>query len=611
MEVFLPLGPPHRELPAMTTTALTFVPAPNLVEPLFRHAARTPDRPLLAYRDGAGFTPVTAREVADRVRRLAAGLLALGVEPGDRVALMSHTRREWTELDLAILAAGAVTVPIYETSSVEQIRWIVGDSGAVAIVVETPEHAERFAAVADDLTTCRHRFVIDEGGIEALVEHGAAVPLERVEARVAALTHDDLATIIYTSGTTGRPKGCVLTHGNVCSNVAQASQAWDAVLGDDDTTLLFLPLAHAFAKIVALVLLERGIQIGYATDANAVTEELPLFAPTLLVGVPRLYERAYNRAQRRAAQDGKERIFASAVATASAFARAKLDDGRVPLGTRVKHAVFDALVYGKLRAAFGGHLRVAVSAGAPLGDRLGYFFNGVGVTLLEGYGLTETSPVLTANTPDDIGVGSVGRPVPGTEIRIAQDGEVLARGPQVFGGYWKNEAATREVIDTEGWFHTGDLGALDARGRLRITGRAKDILITAGGKNVSPAPLEDRLRAHPLIADSVVIGDGRPFIAALIALDGETLAEWAEEHGRLGGGAVDLADDPVLRSVIDEAVADANETVSRAEQIRAYTILPRELSIETGELTPTLKVRRATVVAEYDHLIEELYLRAG
>jgi long-chain acyl-CoA synthetase len=593
----------------MSATPLTFTPSANLVEPLFRHAERTPERPLLAYRDGDRFVDVPAREVVDRVRKLAAGLISIGVEPGDRVALMSHTRREWTELDYAILAAGAATVPIYETSSAEQIEWIVSDSGAVAIILEAPEHAALFAEVAGRLPACRAPFVIDDGGLDDLIACGVEVPPETVDARVAALTHDDVATIIYTSGTTGRPKGCVLSQGNLCTNVAQASQSWDPILRDDDTTLLFLPLAHSFAKIVALVLMERGVQIAYATDTLSLPEELPIFSPTLLVGVPRVYERVYNKAQHKAAQEGKSRIFGIAVETATEYARQTLTGGKVGFGLRVKHAIFDKLVYAKLRAAFGGKLRVAVSAGAPLGERLGYFFNGVGVTLLEGYGLTETSPVLTVTTPLDIAVGTVGTPVPGTEGRVAADGELLFRGPQVFQGYWHNEAATREVIDLDGWFHTGDLGEFDTAGRVRITGRAKDLIITAGGKNVSPAVLEDRLRAHPLISDSVVVGDNRPFIGALIALDPEALPEWAEEHGKAARTAAELREDPELIAEIDAAIADANAAVSKAEAIRNYTILPREFTMEGGELTPTMKVKRATVMKEYDQLIEELYLR--
>jgi long-chain acyl-CoA synthetase len=590
-----------------TVTPLTFTPAANLLAPLWRRAERTPDRSLLAYRDGDHFVDVSARDVVDRVRRIARGLIALGVAPGDPVALMSHTRYEWPLLDHGIQAAGGVTVPIYETSSAEQIAWIVSDSGAVAIIVETQSHAALFAEVADRLPTCRHVFVLDEDGLGALMAAGVDVPASAVDERIAALTHDDISTIIYTSGTTGRPKGCVLTQGNLCTNVAQGLQAWDTVLRDGDNTLLFLPLAHSFAKIVALACLDRGVTMAFATDQTSVPEELQLVAPTLLVGVPRVYERVYNKAAQKAAKEGKGRIFSKAVDVAATHARESLTHGKVRVATRLWHALFDRLVYRKLRAAFGGRLRVAISAGAPLGERLGYFFNGVGVTLLEGYGLTETSPILSVNLPDDIGVDTVGYPVPGTEISISAGGELLARGPQIFRGYWNNPQATREVIDADGWFHTGDLGSFDAEGRVRITGRAKDLIITAGGKNVSPAALEDPLRAHPLIADSVVVGDERPYIAALIGLDPEGLAGWAEDHDKPGSTAAELRDDADLRSEIEAAVAAANLRVSRAEQIRRFVILPRDLAIDSGELTPTMKVRRATVMQEYAELIDGLY----
>jgi long-chain acyl-CoA synthetase len=601
-------------VPVMPSTSppsvrpLTFTPAANLLEPLLRHAEVTPRRAMFAVRDGDRFVDVTAQEVVERVRALAAGLIAIGVQPGDRVALMCHTRLEWAHADYAIQAAGAVTVPIYDTSSAEQIAWIVSDSGTVAIILETPEHAALYDAVAERLPDCRHRYVIEEGGLGALAAAGDGVTAADVDERIAGVTHDSLATLIYTSGTTGRPKGCVLTQGNMCTNVAQSLQAWDSALHDDDTLLLFLPLAHSFAKIVFLICVERGIKIAFATDQPSVPEELPMVAPTLLVGVPRVYERVYNKAAQKAAREGKSRIFGKAVDVAANQARQRFATGRVSLGTRIGHAIFDKLVYGKLRAAFGGQLRVAVSAGAPLGERLGYFFNGVGVTLLEGYGLTETSPVLAVNLPDQIGIGTVGPPVPGTELRVAPDGELLARGPQIFQGYWHNEAATREVIDADGWFHTGDLAAFDDRGRVVITGRAKDLIITAGGKNVSPAALEDPLRAHPLISDSVVVGDNRPYIAALIALDPEGLTEWAEDRGKPAGNVAALRDDPDLRQEIDAAVEAANAGVSRAEAIRRYTILPRDLTIDGGELTPTMKVKRATVMKEYDQQIEELYL---
>jgi long-chain acyl-CoA synthetase len=579
----------------------------NLVEPLWRHATQTPDRPLFAYRRGSGFTDVTAREAAGKVTRIAAGLIALGVQPGDRVALMCHTRLEWTYIDFAVMAAGGVTVPIYETSSADQVEWILSDSGAVLLFVETQAHFELFRGLATRVPDVREAFLIDGAGIEDVIGRGVGISDDVVRARSDAVTPGDLATLVYTSGTTGRPKGCMLTHGNLRSNTMASSAALDTVFQDGDSTLLFLPLAHSFAKIVALVMVERGLRIGYATDTVKLLDELPLFQPTLVVAVPRVFERVFNKAQHKAAKEGKGRIFDAAAATAIAYSRATAEGDSPGFALRVRHGLFDALVYGKLRAVFGGRLRYAVSGGAPLGERLGHFFRGVGITILEGYGLTETSPVITATTPEHLGVGTVGRPIAGTELRFADDGEILCKGPQVFAGYWHNEAATREMIDPDGWLHTGDIGDLDEDGRLRITGRIKDIIVTAGGKNVAPTVLEDRLRGDPLISDSIVVGDQRPFIAALVALDAESLEEWATEHGRAEHTADALRDHPVIQAHVAAAVATANEAVSQAEKIRAFEILPADLSVETGELTPTLKVRRAAVAREYAELIEKIY----
>jgi long-chain acyl-CoA synthetase len=579
----------------------------NLLEALWRHADMSPDRPLLAYRDGDRFVEVSAREVAEQVHRIAAGLIALGVQPQDRVALMSKTRIEWTYVDYAIQAVGGVTVPIYETSSAEQVEWILSDSGSIAVVCENEVHAGLFREAADRLPACRHVFVIDSGGIDEIIAQGASVRPGSVDERAAAVTGDDLATLIYTSGTTGLPKGCMLTHRNLCFDVAQTSAALDSAFAEGDSTLLFLPLAHSFAKIVALVLMERGVLIGYSTGVERIPEELKLLRPTFLVAVPRIFEKVYNVARRKAAAEGKGRIFDTAARVAGEYSRQRHSTERVLLSTKVGHAVFDRLVYGKLREAFGGRLRYAVSGGAPLGERLGHFYDGIGIKVLEGYGLTETSPVLTVNTPERVGIGTVGHPIPGTELRIAPDGEVLCRGAQVFTGYWRNETATRQVFDPDGWFHTGDLGELDSAGRLRITGRKKDLIVTAGGKNVAPAALENRLRAHPLISDSVVVGDQRPYIAALVALDAEGLADWAADHGKQGRTPLELMDDRDLAAEIDTAVDEANRAVSRAEQIRRYVLLPRDLTIAGGELTPTLKVRRAQVTDEYRDLFDQLY----
>ena len=585
-------------------------PSANLLAPLWRHAETTPDKPLLAYRVEDRFVDVSAREVADTVRRLAAGLIGLGVQPGERVALISHTRIEWTYLDYAIQAAGAVTVPIYETSSPDQIEWILQDSGAVALFVEATDHEAAVKQIADRLPQLRHTFVIELGGLESLMAQGTSVRSGAVEERVADVGADDLATLIYTSGTTGMPKGCMLTHRNLLFDVAATSEALDDIFAEGDSTLLFLPLAHSFAKTVALVMIERGVRMGYATDVDHLLEEFPMLQPTFVVAVPRVFEKVFNKAQHKAITEGKGKIFAMAARAATDYSRAQVG-GRIGLWTRLRHALFDKLVFGKLRAVFGGQLRYAASGGAPLGERLGHFFNGIGVTILEGYGLTETSPVITVNRPDSLGVGTVGKPLPDTEVRIAEDGEVLCRGPQVFVGYWNNEAATREVIDPDGWFHTGDLGELDEQGRLRITGRKKDLIVTAGGKNVAPAILEDRLRGHPLISDSLVVGDQRPFIGALIALDAEALPVWAEEHGKAGRDSAELLTDPDLHEIVVQAVTEANQAVSRAEQIRKVALLPRDFTIAGGELTPTMKVRRMVVASEYAPLIEDLYQEGG
>jgi long-chain acyl-CoA synthetase len=595
-----------REEPAMPVTPLTTLPAANLLEPLWAHAARHPEHALLAVRDGDAFRDVAAGTVADRVRRLAAGLIGLGIQPGERVALMSRTRMEWTLLDYAILAAGAVTVPIYETSSAEQIAWIMSDSEAVAIIVETAEHAD-LVAQAGELPACRHVFVIDDGALDTITAQGMSVRPGAVDERVAAIGHGDLATIIYTSGTTGRPKGCVLTQGNLCTNVAQAAQAWREVLRDDDSTLLFLPLAHSFAKIVALVLLDRGVKIAYATDQTAVPEELLLVRPTLLVGVPRSTSASTTRRSTRP-QRGQGRIFDLAARHGGELRPPAARRGTRAARHAAGHGLFDRLAYGKLRAAFGGRLRVAVSAGAPLGERLGHFFNGIGVKLLEGYGLTETSPVLSTNTPDDIGIGTVGAPVPGTEIRIAPDGEILCRGPQVFAGYWHNDAATREVIDADGWFHTGDLGELDRPVRVRITGREEG---PHHHRRRQERLARRRSRTGCAATRSSPIRRRRrrpPYIAALIALDAEALAEWAAEHGKTAGTADPLRDDPDLRAEIDTAVAGGQPRGVPGRGDPPLRLLPRDLTIAGGELTPTMKVRRTTVLKEYEQAVEELYL---
>jgi long-chain acyl-CoA synthetase len=578
----------------------------HLLEPVMRWAENEPARPVAAYREGDGFVDVTARDFYGRVRALAKGLVASGVAPGDRVALLSHTRLEWLLVDYAILAAGAVTVPIYETSSAEQVQWILGDSGAVLAVVETPAMRSTYDEVHAHASACREVLVIDEGGLDELAARGRDVEDATLDERIAGLTADGLATIVYTSGTTGRPKGCMQTHRNLRTNVAQNLDAIRSMLRDDEVTLLFLPLAHTLTKIIALVCVEWGAKLTFATDFAHFPEELALARPTLLVAVPRVFEKVFNAAQHKAAADGHGKIFDKAEEVAIRWSQGHAA-GRLQPVISAEHAAFQPLVYGKLHGAFGGRLRFAFSGGGPLGERLTHFFNGIGVRIFEGYGLTETSPTLTVNRADGWKPGTVGRPVAGTSIRIADDGEILASGPQVFGSYWNAEAATAEVLDADGWFHTGDIGELDAEGYLRITGRKKELIVTAAGKNVAPAPLEDRLRAHPLISQAVVVGDQRPFIAAMLAVDQDALQEWATELELEALAMAELLEHELLRENLQGAVDDANRSVSKAESIRAFAVLPRDLTIDSGELTPTLKVRRAVVVKTYGTVIEELY----
>ena len=448
--------------------------------------------------------------------------------------------------------------------------------------------------------------MIDVGGLDELEVAGTFIDDGILDARIGGLTIDRLATIVYTSGTTGRPKGCALTHGNLRTNVFQNIDAVRSMLEQDEVTLLFLPLAHSLTKIIALVGMDWGVKLVCATDADHLVEEMAMVRPTMLVAVPRVFEKVFNRAELKAEEEGHGGIFDKAASVAIAWSEANTRH-RVRLVVSTEHAAFDRVVYRKLQAVFGGRMRFAFSGGGPLGERLTHFFNGIGVKVFEGYGLTETSPTLTVNRADAWAPGTVGGPLAGTTIRIAPDGEILAKGPQVFGGYWQNEAATVATFDADGWFRTGDIGQLDERGFLRVTGRKKELIVTAAGKNVAPAPLEDRLRAHPLISQAVVIGDGRPFISAMIALDEEALQEWAAANGHEGEPMHALVIDPALRTAIQSAVDDANSSVSRAESIRAYRILPRDLSIAEGELTPTLKVRRGMVEKSYAHVIDEIY----
>lgn len=583
-------------------------PGAHLLQPLLDRFGTEPDATLASRRVGDQFVDVTVREAVETIRKVAKGLVVAGVAPGDRVALMSHTRLEWMLLDHAILAAGGVTVPVYDTSSAEQIRWIVSDSEAVLLIVETDAMFETVAPFRADLPTCREVLTIDAGALDDLESRGAPVDDTTIDQRIADLGIDSIATIIYTSGTTGRPKGCVLTHSNLRVNVEQALDALGPEIRPGDTGLLFLPLAHALTKGNALFDAEAGVTIGFASDIAHLVEELQMYRPTTMAAVPRIFEKVYNTASHTAHQDHKGPIFDRAASVAIRWSRERAA-GRVRPWTAAEHLVFDRFVYGKLRHAFGGRLRLCFSGGGPLGERLTHFFAGVGVQIYEGYGLTETSPTLTINRPGAWKPGTVGRPLAGTSIKVADDGEILAKGPQVFQGYWHNETATAEVFDSDGWFRTGDIGELDHEGYLRITGRKKELIVTAAGKNVAPAPLEDHLRAHALISQAVVVGEARPFIAALITIDPSVLPDWAAQHGFTDTPLHEVLASLELRAEIQPAIDHANTSVSRAESIRTFVILPRDLTIDAGELTPTLKVRRVVVVDKYQAEIDGIYAR--
>ena len=506
----------------------------NLTDDVVANARDAGETAVFSRRTDDGWIDVTAARFHDEVRAVAKGLVAAGIEAGDRVALLSKTRYEWTLFDYAIWFAGAVTVPIYETSSAEQIGWILQDSGARAVVAEGPDHLARVRAARNsgDLAELQHVWSIEDNAVDVLGRLGSDIPDDLLEQRRTTATPLDLATLIYTSGTTGKPKGCMLTHGNFMFELGVAvDELGDLFDTEDASTLLFLPLAHVFARIIQVGCVKSRARMGHSADIKNLVADLGEFRPTFILAVPRVFEKVFNTASQRATADGRGKVFDRAADVAIAWSRAQ-DGKKVPVRLRAQHALFDRLVYGKLRQALGGSCAYAISGGAPLGERLGHFYRGIGLVVLEGYGLTETTAALSANLPDATKIGTVGRPLPGTGVRVADDGELLFRGGQVFAGYWGNESATSEALDRDGWFHTGDVGEVDDEGFVRITGRKKEILVTAGGKNVAPAVLEDRLRAHALVDQCLVVGDGQPFIGALVTIDRETYAAWAEEHDK-------------------------------------------------------------------------------
>ena len=580
--------------------------AGNLTNLIAERASLEPERITMSRPLGEGWQPVTAREVDQEVRATAKGLIAAGVQIGDRVAIMARTRYEWTILDFATWYAGAVVVPIYDTSSAEQIDWILNDSHSVGIIVETPALRDLVQTVLPSHT--RHVWTMTDDVLAILREAGKHIGDDEIERRRNAVTPSSLATLIYTSGTTGKPKGVQLTHSNFlaeCGNVVQGAS--ELFLKPGGSTLLFLPVAHVFGRMVQIGAITSGLHLAHCSDpVNRLPMDLASFKPTFVLAVPRIFEKIYNGAEARAEAAGKGKIFKKAADVAIAYSEALDKKGMSPV-LKFKHAVFDKLVYSKLRAGMGGNVEAAISGGAPLGVRLGHFYRGAGVTVLEGYGLTETTAGATLNLMGAHRVGSVGKPIPGTSVKIADDGEVLIRGPIVMQGYWQNDAANAEVFDEERWFKSGDLGKLDDDGFLYIVGRKKEIIVTAGGKNVAPAVLEDRLRSHPLVSQCMVVGDNQPFIAALVTIDPDALKAWVTNNKKDGASINDLINDPDLIAVVQTAVDEANKAVSKAESIRKFTILPVDFTIAGGHLTAKLSVKRHVVAKEFAQEIDALF----
>lgn len=578
--------------------------------------AMLPARNALADPRGVGYSrresdgsweDITHAEFSAAVDQLAKGFIAVGIEPGDRVGLMAATSYEWTLTDFALLAAGAVVVPIYESSSAEQVAWILEDSAAVALVAETPAHTALVGSVRDRLPQLRDVWQIDAGGLDEIVDGAHEVTDAELRQRRTAADRDTVATIVYTSGTTGRPKGCVLTHGNFLTLTENAVERLKEVVNvDGASTLLFLPLAHVFARLIQVVAVYSRARLAHSPSIGSVVEDLSAFQPTFLLAVPRVFEKVYNTAEQQAAQSNRSSAFQRGVQTAIEWSHLQDTGARPSLSLRVRHATFDRTIYRKLRQAMGGRLTHCISGGAPLGERLGHFYRGAGIPVLEGWGLTETTAPATVNTPELMRIGTVGLPLPGVAIRIADDGEVQVHGVGVFRGYLGNQSGTDGVL-VDGWLRTGDLGELDDQGYLRITGRRKEILVTAGGKNVAPAPLEDRLRAHPLISQCLVIGDARPFIAALVTLDAEMLPMWATNHGLPNLTLEQARTDPTVLAEVQTAVDETNQAVSRAESIRTFRIVPGDFTEANGYLTPSLKVKRDPVLRDFAAEVDEIY----
>jgi len=592
------------DIPAIVPPA----PDDNITDLLERRVAETPDKPLFAVPDGDAWRDITAADFRTQVIALAKGFVAAGIEPGEKVGFLARTTYDWTLVDFALFYAGAVMVPIYETSSASQIEWILSDSGAIACLVESAEHAARLDQVRGNLPLIRETWQMQAGDLDRIAAAGADVPDEEIERRRNLAKGADIATLIYTSGSTGRPKGCVLTHSNfveLSRNSAKSLREVVEVPGA--STVLFITTAHVFARFISILNVHAGVKTGHQPDTKRLVEALGTFKPTFLLAVPRVFEKVYNSAEQKAEAGGKGKIFRTAAAVAVEHSRRLQEGEKIPFGMKVKFKLFDKLVYSKLRDAMGGRVVYAISGSAPLGPRLGHFFHSLGVTILEGYGLTETTAPATVNQPRNSKIGTVGPALPGVGVRVAEDGEVQVRGINVFKEYWRNPEATAEAFDGE-WFKTGDLGSFDSQGFLTITGRKKEIIVTAGGKNVAPAALEDPVRGNPIVGQIVVVGDQKPFISALVTLDPEMLPTWLANNGLDGSMSLaEAATHPAVRAEIQRAIDRANEGVSRAESIRKFTILDTEWTEASGHLTPKLSIKRNVILKDFADTIEELY----
>jgi long-chain acyl-CoA synthetase len=582
----------------------------NITDLVLRQAAEPSNPALFSRLDSAGqWQDIRAREFVADVSALAKGLIASGIGAGDRVGIMSRTRYEWALIDFAIWFAGGVSVPIYETSSPSQVAWNLGDSGAVAAFGESHHHENiiRQAAASEGLTALQHVWQLEGDGLDAVRAAGTAVGDDELEARRRSAGLRDLATIIYTSGTTGRPKGCELTHGNFVELSENAlATSLRRVVNEQSRTIMFLPLAHVFARFISVLAVAAGVTVAHTPDIKNLLADLQSYKPTFILAVPRVFEKVYNSALTKAEDGGKGAIFHKAAETAIAYSRAR-QDGGVGLGLKIRHAVFNKLVYGKLRSAMGGKVAHAVSGGGPLGERLGHFFQGIGLQILEGYGLTETTAPVSVNTPERIKIGTVGAPIPGNSVRIADDGEILVKGSCVMRGYYARPDLTEESF-VDGWFRTGDIGQLDEDGYLLITGRKKEIIVTAGGKNVVPALLEDQIRADALVSQVLVVGDNRPFIGALVTLDEEALPGWLQRHGLPTDTSLeDAAGLAEVKAAVQELINQANQSVSQAEAIKSFRIVASDFTEASGHLTPSMKVKRAQVMKDFEAVIDEMY----